>query len=115
MGATHRQMAMARIRVTVYKEDPEKSATPAEWHEIWVAFNPQSNEWVLCQRHGWWDDANKQTHFDVPTLSAPFKTEPEANAAMDAEIQILDKQGWTHRFTTTIDYMAGRIISHRIR
>jgi hypothetical protein len=115
MEATHRQMAMARIPITVYKEDPEKTATPAEWHEVWVAFNAQSNEWVLCQRHGWWDEAGKQAHLDVPVLSEPFKTEPEANAAMDAEIQSLDQQGWTHRFTTVINYRTGSRTPQRIR
>jgi hypothetical protein len=111
--ATHRQMAMARIPVTVYKEDPQ-TATPAEWHEVWVAFNPMTGEWVLCQRHGWWDEAGKQAHFDVPVLSEPFKSTHEADKAMDAEIQTLEQQGWTHKFTTVINYRTGSMTSQRI-
>jgi hypothetical protein len=112
--ATHRQMAMVRIPVTVYKEDPEKTATPAEWQEVWVGHNPKSGEWVLCKRHGWWEDANKQPHFDVPILSEPYRTEAAANAAMDAEIQSLHQQGWTHKFTTVINYRTGSRAPQRL-
>jgi len=109
----HREMAMARIPVTLYKDDPEQTPTPAEWHEIWCARNP-AGEWVLCERHGWWDNDKKQAHFNVPILSEPFKTEKEANDAVDARIKRLEGEGWIHKFTTTIDYYACRIIPHRI-
>jgi hypothetical protein len=88
--------------VTVYKSDP--ATTPfAEWHEIWTGQNPATGEWILCQRHGWWDETNKMTYFDVPILSEPFKTEPEVDAAMDAQINSLGVDGWNYKFTTVFD------------
>jgi hypothetical protein len=97
---------MTRFPVTVYKNEP--ATTPlAEWHEIWTARNPATGEWILCERHGWWDDAIKQPHFNVPILSEPFKTEPEADAAMDARINALDSEGWIHKYTVAFDPLTG--------
>jgi hypothetical protein len=102
----HRKLPMTSFPITVYKDDP--ATTPiAEWHEIWTARNPETSEWVLCQRHGWWDETNKQAHFNVPVLSEPFKTEPEVNTAMDSQIDALGKDGWIHKFTIVFDPLTG--------
>lgn len=107
-------LGMARTPVTVYKEDPQMTPHPAEWEEIWIGYDGASGQWVVCKRHGWWDEANKQSLWNVPTLSLPFKTQSEANAAMDDEIERLDQQGWIHKFTTTINYMSGTLIGHKL-
>ena len=99
----------ARIPITLYKEDPEQTPgpAPAEWHEVWCATNP-AGEWVLCERYGWWDNANKQALFNVPILSEPFTTEKEANDAVDTRIKVLEGEGWIHKLTTRIPYRVGR-------
>jgi hypothetical protein len=105
----HKKLPMTRIPVTVYKDDPATKPV-SEWHEIWTARNPTTAEFVLCQRHGWWDEQDKQAHFNVPILSEPFKTEPEVDVAMDAQIRGLSADGWIHHFTTEFDpaIMTGR-------
>lgn len=108
----HREMNLARIPITLYKDDPDTQAI-AEWHEVFLATNADE-EVVLCERHGWWDEANKKPHFNVPILSEPFKTEEQANAAFDARIKTLDGEGWIHKLTTILDYRNGRIIHTRI-
>jgi len=102
----HLELSVTRIPVTIYKEHPD--TTPiAEWHEIWTARQPVTGEWILCERHGWWEEANKTPHFNVPILSEPFKTEPEVDAAMDARIEALRSEGWIHRFTQVFDPTTG--------
>jgi hypothetical protein len=98
----HKKLPMTRLPVTVYKDDPATNPM-AEWHEIWSAKNPATSEFVLCQRHGWWDEQNKQAHFNVPILSEPFKTEPAVDAAMDQQLTGLAADGWIHQFTTVFD------------
>jgi hypothetical protein len=98
----HKKLPMRQLPVTVYKDDPATKPL-AEWNEIWTARNPATGEFVLCLRHGWWDEENKQPHFDVPVLSEPFKTEEEADAAMERQIEGLASDGWVHQFTTAFD------------
>lgn len=104
-----KKLPMTRLPVTVYKDDPAIKPL-AEWHEIWTARNPDSGKFVLCERHGWWDEQDKQAHFNVPVLSEPFDTEPKADAAMDEQIRALEADGWIHKFTTVFDpaILAGR-------
>jgi hypothetical protein len=40
------------------------------------------------------NETNKKAYFDVPILSEPFKTEPEVDAAIDAQINSLGVDGW---------------------
>jgi hypothetical protein len=91
------------------KDDPATKPL-AEWHEIWTAKNPATRKFVLCERHRWWDEQDKQAHFNVPVLSEPFDTELKADAAMDEEIRALEADGWIHKFTTVFDpgILAGR-------
>jgi hypothetical protein len=112
MTDAHREMTLDRIPVTVYKEDPAHATAPAEWHEVWTATNT-AEEWVLCERHGWWDEAKRQAYFNVPILSEPFKTGNQVDDAFHARIRQLDSEGWIHKLTTTIDYREGRIHHHR--
>lgn len=107
-----RKLELARIPITLYKDDPDSQGV-AEWHEVWLATNA-NQEWVLCENHGWWDEANKRAHFNVPILTEPFETEGQANAAFDARIRTLEGEGWIHKLTSVIDYRNGRIIHTRI-
>jgi hypothetical protein len=104
-----RNLALARIPITVYKEDPNQSETLSEWHEVWLATDA-AEQWFLCENHGWWDEAAKKAHFAVPILSEPYKNEEEANAGFDARINTLDREGWIHKMTCVLDYRNGRII-----
>jgi hypothetical protein len=101
-----RDLRMSVFPVTVYKDDPATNPL-AEWNEIWTAQNPSSGEWILCIRHGWWDTPNNRAHFNVPTLSEPFKTEAQVEAAMDSHIATLEAEGWIHKFTTVFDPTTG--------
>jgi hypothetical protein len=107
-----RKLELARIPITLYKDDPDSQGV-AEWHEVWLA-TTVNQEWVLCENHGWWDEAKKRSHFNVPILTEPFGTEGEANAAFDARIKTLDGEGWIHKLTSIIDYRIGRIVHTRI-
>lgn len=106
-------LPMTRIPVTVYKDDPLTRLQPAEWHELWCAYKSQ-NEFVLCERHGWWDGTNKRALFGVPILSEIFKTEKEVYAAFDARIERLKQEGWICGYTTTVDIRSGNPAPIRI-
>jgi hypothetical protein len=88
--------------ITVYKQEPT-TATPAEWHEVWIAERPETGEWILCQRHGVWNEAEKKAYLDVPVLSAPFRTEEQAEAELDQQIRFLDGIGFIHKYTLVWD------------
>jgi hypothetical protein len=97
---------MTSMPVSVYKVEPEKDPV-AEWHELWTAHKPATNEFILCRRHGWWDGEKKRAHFNVPVLSAPFKTAEDAYAAMGEELEGLAASGWIHQYTLAFDPTTG--------
>jgi hypothetical protein len=98
-----KKLRVLSVPVTVYEKEPTPESSPAEWHEPWTAERPETGEWVLCVRHGWWDEQTNKAHFDVPTLSAPFKTEDEVEAAKDKKIDGLVARGFIHKYTLQWD------------
>lgn len=102
-----------RFPITIYKEDPEQTRL-AEWHEVCYAFDATARSFVLLDKHGWWENAKGQAHFNVQVLYEPQKSEGEANTAMDARVQWLVQEGWTHKFTTELDLSTGRLVPIRI-
>jgi hypothetical protein len=97
-----KRLPMRTVPITVYKEEPTTEG-PSEWHEIWIAERPETSEWILCQRHGIWNEAEKKAYFDVPVLSAPFETEEQVQAELDEQIKFLDGIGFTHKYTLVWD------------
>ncbi len=97
---------MTGMPVTVYEVEPGKGMI-AEWHELWTAHKAETNEYLFCQRHGWWDEDNKQALYNVPVLSEPFKTADDAAAAMSEELEQLADKGWIHQYTLTFDPATG--------
>lgn len=109
--ADHTSFDVVGFPITMYKQDPEQTPI-AEWHELGGARS--TNVWYLWERHGWWDNANKEAHFNVPILSEPFKNEHQALAAFEKRVKDLEKEGWRHKFTTTFDPGTNRFVPQRV-
>ena len=101
-----KSLPMKSMPVTVYRVEPGKDVI-AEWHELWTAHRTDTNEFILCQRHGWWDEQNKKPHYDVPVLSEPHETDEAAYIAMGNELQKLAGQGWVHQYELAFDPTTG--------
>jgi hypothetical protein len=101
-----KSLPMTSMPITVYKVEIGKGEI-TEWHELWTARRPETDEFILCQRHGWWDEPNKMPRYNVPVLSEPHKTDQAATLAMRDQLERLAKQGWVHQYTLAFDPTTG--------
>jgi hypothetical protein len=91
-----------RLPITLFRE----GASATEWRELSCSRHYQGL-WVVCERHSWPDFENQKPHFTMDILNAPLKTEDEANAALDARVRELEKDGWVHKVEMSFDEKTG--------
>jgi hypothetical protein len=102
-----------RSPITSYKEDPEKNRL-AEYHEVNYALDAKMGGFVLLDMHGWWEHEKGAPYFNRKVLCEPQQSEGHASVAMDERVRSLEKQGWTHKFTTEFDSATGMLQPKRI-
>jgi len=69
---------------------------------------------MLLERHGWWENDKKKSHFSCSVLEEHIKSEGEASAAMDQRVKHLFSTGWVYKFTTEFDHDTGTLVPKRI-
>ena len=77
---------IVRGPITLYKKDLFQDPL-AEWQVVWCE---ESGEFILNDRHAWWEAATKSAHYNVPVLRQPFKTLDDAITAFNERINKLE-------------------------
>lgn len=103
---------MSRGPITLYKQSPFEDPF-GEWHEIWCQ-RLSDGAARVGNRHGWWDDQQKERHYNAPVYSERFKKESDADIEFDKRLTEIVAQGFIFKLGTYYDTTTGVVYPVRI-